>query len=99
MPSMALDDVIFWVALTIFGTGLYLMPEHQGWGIVIAVIGVAGILYSVREHLKAGTTTRRWGVVMILAALLICAAVGFDYYDRHFHESTPPVSPNWIRTR
>jgi hypothetical protein len=97
--AMSLDDAIFWIGVTVFGTGLYLMPEHQIWGIALIAVGVTGILYSIREHLKGGAANRKWAIIMVLSALIICAAVGYDIYDRHYYHPTFDAALAWDDTR
>jgi hypothetical protein len=60
-----------------------LMPDHQIWGVIFIAVGSIGVLYSIREHLKAGAANRRWAIVMVVAASIISTAVGYDIYDRH----------------
>ena len=40
--SMSLDDAIFWITITVFGAGLYLVPEYRVWGIALRIIGALG---------------------------------------------------------
>lgn len=75
-PSLLVT--IFWVGLTVFGTGLYLMPEERLWGTILTLVGLAGILFSVRGFLLSGLAQiyRRLGVPYPRASLIIVMLFG-----------------------
>jgi hypothetical protein len=86
MPDMSLAQVAFWVFLTIFGTGLYLMPELKIFGGVLVVFGLLGILFTIRKALTialCGTfrnyqalDTRRRFLWRLLAGIVIGGILG-----------------------
>jgi hypothetical protein len=82
-----LDEAIFWIALTIFGTGLYLVSDQAIWGGIMVVVGLGGLLYSLRQHLPA-TSYKTWIVVVSMAAAT--ASAGYDIYLRG--RTTVPLS-------
>ena len=76
---MSLDDTIFWIGLTVFGTGLYLVAELHAWGLALIMIGAAGIIYSVRGHLRRPSVGR----LSVLLMIVTWAIVGYDIYARN----------------
>lgn len=51
---MPVREALFWMGLTVFGTGLYFTVEKENvrlpYAIVLIVVGLAGVVYSVLRH-------------------------------------------------
>jgi len=89
--SMPLDDAIFWIAITVFGAGLYLVPEYQVWGIALMVAGATGIIYSIRAHLRGANRSLWMAGLMVLTWVL----VSYDIYDRRHRVEADRVLTSW----
>jgi hypothetical protein len=100
--SMSLEDAVFWIALTVFGTGLYIVADYHIYGLVLIIIGVLGLAWSSRGHMprsswKTGT--------LILAMLITLSVAGYDIYDRHYNQKptppdtnpSPPLGPTYVK--
>ena len=77
---MSFDDALFWIALTIFGTGLYLVNDSHLYGLALIVIGGAGLAWSIRTHIPRSSL--RMGAFAV-AMVMTWAVVGYDIYERH----------------
>jgi hypothetical protein len=75
---MDLEEGIFWIALTVFGTGLYLVNDLHLWGGVLIIIGIAGLVYSMRHEIAPGAH-RMW--IILVAMAVTVATVGVDIYQ------------------
>lgn len=86
--GMGREEAIFWVALTIFGTGLYLVSDAHLWGGALLVIGLIGLLYSLRHEMTPGGY-RTWIVVVSVGVATIVS--GYDLYQRN-QEPPQPIT-------
>ena len=78
---MSLDEVIFWVALVPFSTGVYWLPDYPWWwSLPMIGVGTGGIIYVARQHLVGAATL---SLVSIVLMFLTWGAVGYDTYARH----------------
>lgn len=83
---LSLDEAAFWVTLTIFGTGLYLVSDHPLWGAILMAVGVIGLIYAIRKTLPiAGYKT--W--IVVVSLLVATPTIGYDVYLR----LTSPEAP------
>lgn len=78
-PAMGREEALFWIFLTIFGTGLYLVFDHPFPGAVIMLFGIVGLAYSLRQHLHA-TSYKTW--IVIIAMTVTAVTSGYDVYLR-----------------
>lgn len=79
--SMSRDDSIFWTSLAAFGGGLTAMSLFTPLGILLAVVGIAGLVWANRGHMPKPSLR----FVTLISVLLITTSVtGYDLYDRHF---------------
>jgi hypothetical protein len=79
---MPLNDWVFWVALTLFGTGLFLIVEHKTWGLILTTVGGVGLLYTIRDHVQTGlgivlSLRKLWVAVLYVVMLYIALKVFF----------------------
>lgn len=96
--SMSLRDMLFWVFLTLFGTGTYVIYGSQsvtgeGWGLVMIAAGLIGMAACAWSHLKGvkpAAFLRRGTLLSVLGAVLACVLVvtGVRTY-RHFYPTHP----------
>jgi hypothetical protein len=80
---MAFKEALFWVGLTIFGTGLYFTVDKGNvslpYAIALVVIGLAGVVYPVIRHHypeKKLPAIRVW----FLLLLATWGVLGYDVY-------------------
>jgi hypothetical protein len=79
-----LKDYLFWIALTLFGSGtIVIFEDHVLWGSIMIFVGVIGMAYCLREHWKDRVHGKVRFLLSATLLLLTWAAVGYDYYDRH----------------
>lgn len=90
--GMGLNEAVFWIFLTVFGTGLYLVSDQHLWGALLVVIGALGLVYSLRRHLPP-TPHRTW--IVVVTMLISAAVMGYDIYLR---EKTTVQSTNLGRS-
>jgi hypothetical protein len=80
---MPLKEALFWVGITVFGTGLFFLVEggkNMPFAIGLTVLGALVIVYSVVAHHKPGVLPR---VPVWLPLILTWVVFGYDIYDRH----------------
>jgi hypothetical protein len=85
---MTPDEKFFWVAILLltgmFATGLFLVFDHLGWGLLFVVTGLVGSLLTLRDRAAAKTDAR---IDLALAiGLATWLTLGYAIYDRH-HEN------------
>lgn len=81
---MPFKEALFWVGITVFGTGLFFLVERGEQtpvAIAFTVIGSLAIGYSVYAHYRPNGKTRLpvWTSLLLATWLFI----GYDFYDRH----------------
>lgn len=81
---MPFKEALFWVGLTVFGTGLFFVVEgdrvKMGWSIGITLLGFLALGYSIYSYHNPTTPKIPvWAYLLLLTWVFI----GFDYYDRH----------------
>jgi hypothetical protein len=82
---MPFKEALFWVGLTVLGTGLFFIVEggsqQMPLAIAFTVVGVAAVAYSVYAHDNPDKKLRP----PVWMALLLCTwlLVGYDIYDRN----------------
>jgi hypothetical protein len=89
--GMGREESIFWIALTIFGTGLYLVIDDHQWGGLLLVVGVLGLIYSLRHELGSGSY-RSWIVIVTMA--IAVATAGYDIYQHSV--GVPDIAHNSV---
>jgi len=86
---MPLREALFWVGLTVFGTGLYFVVADEtktAWSISMVVLGLLGVGYAIySHHHPALPKIPTWAYFF----LLTCLALGFAYYDSN--RQAPPT--------
>jgi len=83
--KLSADTRLFWVGLTIWGgifaTGLYVAAErYLAVGIVLALVGLLGMLFLIRDHKKR--LPMKIGF-LVAVAVVTWGTLAYDYYDRH----------------
>jgi hypothetical protein len=82
---MPFKEALFWVGLTVFGTGLYFLidrTEHNRWSAWSAtLIGTGAVAYSIYvQYHENALGLPVWFYLQCVTWLLI----GLDVYGRHF---------------
>lgn len=80
---MPFKEAVFWVGLTVFGTGSYFVvdPTKRGWAVSMIVLGLVAFGYSIYTYYHPNAPKLPlWAFLL----LLTWVAIGFDYYDRHY---------------
>jgi hypothetical protein len=92
---MPFKEALFWIGLTVFGTGLYFIFEGDQQKLILslAMIVVGGFVagYSIYAYHHPDKQLPIW----VYLLLLTWVALSFDFYDRHY--STPPVSQQFVQ--
>jgi hypothetical protein len=88
--GMGLQEAHFWIALTIFGSGVYLLRDEPLWGGPLFVVGIIWLIYSLRQHL-APNQYRLWIVTLAMAAATL--TTGYDFYERFVSPPTAGSPP------
>lgn len=78
--SMSLDDAIFWIALTVFGAGLYFVIDAQTYGLILIAMGATGLTWATRYHVPKPYFRTAAAVIALLATW---ALIGYDIHVRH----------------
>ena len=84
--GLTLPEKLFWIGLTVFGGGLYVVFEHSAWGWLFIVGGAGIMVYGAQSRdvlLRPSLMAK-----VIIISLLTCGFVAFDYYDRHYKSHT-----------
>jgi hypothetical protein len=83
---MPVKEALFWVGLTVFGTGLYFTVEkgnvRLSYAIMLLVVGALAVVYPVLRHHypdKKLPAIRAW----LLLLIITWCAVGYDVYARY----------------
>jgi hypothetical protein len=76
--GMGIWEGAFWISLTIFGTGLYLVSDQLIWGAILTIVGAAGILYTLRKF--PAYSLKGW--IVVAAFLGAAMTFGYDIYAR-----------------
>jgi hypothetical protein len=77
---MSLGEGHFWIALSIFSTGLYFVKDDHLWGGFLVAAGAVWLIYSLRHELTAPKSGRLWIVGIVMTGALITTS--FDIYER-----------------
>jgi hypothetical protein len=93
---MPINEALFWVGLTMFGTGIYFLRDKglkDFWSLAMTIIGSMAVIYSVYRHYHPDLPS-----VPIWVSLLIITWIGiaYDVFDRHRQLSTPKQNPDEI---
>jgi hypothetical protein len=82
---MPVNEALFWVGITMLGTGLYVVWDRHlkslAWSALLIVLGGIAIVYSVYVHLRPASQLPLPPVWFYLLVLTWCA-IGYDIYDR-----------------
>lgn len=81
--SMSLDDALFWIGLTCFGSGSGVMFEHPA-GILLVFFGVALLAWANRGHMPKPPLRL---AAFYFAVAVTCALVGWQTW-MYFHPQT-----------
>jgi len=66
IESMSHRDMLFWIFLTLFGTGSYVIFDQRAfWGTALMVIGLIGMIICALPHIAL------WGIALMAAAGLV----------------------------
>jgi hypothetical protein len=89
--QMPFKEALFWVGLTVFGTGLYFSVEKGNvrlpYAIILLVVGLAAMVYPVvRHHYPDRKLPAIRGWVLLL--IMTWAALGYDIYAEHMRPPT-----------
>lgn len=96
--SMSLRDMLFWIFLTVFGTGTYVIYGSQStageaWGVLMIAGGFVGMVGCMWPHLKdpvSGKLQFTWvrlkttRTIGIVLAVAVLGSTGIGFY-RYFH--------------
>lgn len=76
---MPINEALFWVSITVFGTGLYFIPDHKMLAAALIVVGLIGAVYSIYIHHRPDA---RRPPSWVLLMAITWVALGYSYYDR-----------------
>jgi len=89
---MPIKEAVFWVALTVFGTGIYFWTEgdakRMGWAVAMTFLGVAGVVYSVWAHHKPNAPKIP---VWLLLLAVTWVGIGYDIYSQQHSKDDNPA--------
>ena len=92
--SMSLRDMLFWVFLTLFGTGTYVIYGSESvagevLGVGMLAMGIIGMVGCAWPHLKSPLSGKVKAIVIGIA-IVVTIIVSIGFY-RHFHsgKATP----------
>ena len=92
MDSMSLRDMLFWVCLATFETGMFVtFDQHVGWGIVMIAVGLSGMIGCAWPRIKAKNVQPKylWGIgivtILALVASVITGLYSHYYVNKENH--------------
>lgn len=94
---MPIKEALFWIGLTVFGTGLYFMidkAKHLRWlAIIVTVAGAAALGYSIYAHYSPDAPKLPvWLYLLSLTWLLVGADI---YFRRRDTQATRKTGADW----
>jgi hypothetical protein len=88
--GMPREEAHFWIALTIFSAGIYLVRDEPLYGGPLVFIGVCYLIYALRHHF-ATTEYKTWIVIFAMGTAGLMT--GYDVYQRNWGSSPGQASP------
>jgi hypothetical protein len=92
--AMPLEEAHFWIALTIFGAGVYLVRDEPLWGGPLVAVGIIWLIYALRHHF-APKTYKFW--IVLFAMCVATGTTGADLYQRYFIRPTAQIVQPKVR--
>jgi hypothetical protein len=86
--GMGLQEGHFWIGLTVFGTGLFLVKEDYLWGGILCLVGAIWLFYALRHDLAPKLYR------LVIASIVIGVAVITTGYDIYEHWNAIPAISN-----
>jgi hypothetical protein len=96
-------EALFWVSLTLLGTGPFFVSDHWHWAVVMIGIGAAGVFYSVDRPPASSIApvitapflprpTPLWTGMMLLTWIALGYGIFRQFESPRREPSEPPVS-------
>jgi hypothetical protein len=86
---MALEEAHFWIALTIFGSGIYLVRDEPWYGGPLVLVGTVWLIYALRRHFRP-RAYQLWIVLVVMGCAI--ALTGYDVWSRREVAPSIPAS-------